>query len=104
MDEPTKKPDPLTPRQRAERMLVSQGWAPGRLPSFTDEMQKSLADLCGEDGVLVEGAREKFQPIKDDYYAHMAKLKAAVDEPDVIEQMAATLKQHLLGDAKVGEE
>lgn len=48
-------------------------------PATTD----ALAELCGEDGVLVEDVREKFQQVIGDYHDAM---KAVVDPPAKVEE------------------
>lgn len=110
----------LTKEQRMQRVLGSQGFPMGR--TFPEATTDALTELCGEDGVLVEDVREKFQHVIGEYHAVMkAEVEAAANEAEqlekaakriveetpgdnLMERMAATMRQHLLGDVKVEEE
>lgn len=71
---------PLTKqeRQRAERVLSSQGRAIGMLDCFPPAMQRQLAELCDpQSGALKEGTREGVAELVANFYAEQ---KTDVDE------------------------
>lgn len=74
-----KEPEPLTATARAERVLISQGYAPMRLPSFPEDVRASLAALCDESGAVQRDAREQVRGLLGEYFAAQ---KAAVAEAD----------------------
>lgn len=78
--QPAPQPAPqLTARERAERVLVSQGRAMGLLPGLPAAMQAALAEFCSPAGdvqpAAVEGVRQLFE-------AYYDEMKAVVDEAD----------------------
>lgn len=67
----------LSERQRALRVLRSQGKAVGCFDSLPPAMQTALAEFCTPTGELVPGIVEGVQTLFADYYAAQ---KAVVDE------------------------
>lgn len=68
----------LSTEQRASRVWASQGLAPVMLQEMHPEEIERLAALVDENGVQVEGFREKFLQIYSDYYDAR---KASAEEP-----------------------
>ena len=73
--------EPITPNEirRAERVLVSQGLARGRLASLPTELVREIAKLYGDHGVVI-GAREKFRELWHGYHDSQ---KAVAELPEV---------------------
>lgn len=68
----------LTIPQRAERVLMSQGYAPLRLPSLPEKLQADLASLCDDGGTVAADTRAKAGDLMRNYFAE----QKAVVEPE----------------------
>lgn len=66
----------FTPRQRAERVLRSQGRAIGLLDSLPDALQAELAALYTETGQIAPDAASRVRAIFERFYLEQ---KATVD-------------------------
>jgi hypothetical protein len=66
-------------RKKAKHVLTTRGRAPVVLDGMNDAEIESLAALVGGDGLLIEGAIQKYQEIM---VAHHERLKAVVDEDE----------------------
>lgn len=76
----------LTPRQRAERALISQGRAAGLLPGMSAGLQERLAEFCTPAGEIQRAAVEGVRDVLVEYYAEQ---KAVVDEQGEGTQLGA---------------
>lgn len=56
--------------ERATKVLVSQGFAPLRLPSLPAKLQGELAALCDEDGQLAVDVRQQVRELMQNYQAN----------------------------------
>lgn len=65
-----------SPEQRMARVLRSQGQAVNSLWTYDEAEQKLLLMLCGENGGLVAGVREKFDVIREIRADRLADSKA----------------------------
>lgn len=69
--------EPLTTKQRAERVLTSQGRAIGLLGSFPPDIQDAMAKLCDDTGNLSPDTRDEAAKILARHYEAQ---KAVVDD------------------------